>query len=404
MRFRFGRIGRVMMFVSVVGVSFLMLVPLAAAATNQVAWIKRFGDSRNSDFAYATALDSSGNVYVGGQTFGTIPGQQSYGIADGFLRKYSASGQILWTRQFGPNINWANVSGVAIGGGGNIYIVGTAAQGTSIYTPVDAFIRKYDPSGRLLWTRWYVSPGQGHAALAGGVAVGSRGTVYVVGSEWGFPYDVGTADAFIRAYSPRGGVYWTRKFDSAGDDWAMGVDIDSRGSIYVVGSTTGVLPRQRSIGGQDGFIRKYSPRGGIYWTRQFGHRTDDEARDVVVDAGHNAYVVGVLGSNKAFARKFSPEGSSLWARSWTKHQAEGAAIDPSNNLYVVGYYQSSPITKSFVRKFTPGGTLFWSRNYSRGMAFDAATNVNYQLYVAGCANDCRMGEGGVSDATLAKFD
>src|SRR5437667_187492 len=50
-------------------------------------WTRQFGTS-TIDGAVSVAADRDGNVYVGGYTFGTFPGQTSSGYEDAFLRKY----------------------------------------------------------------------------------------------------------------------------------------------------------------------------------------------------------------------------------------------------------------------------------------------------------------------------
>ena len=62
-------------------------------------WIRQFG---SVDPAFQTdaaqAADADGNVYVAGETRGTLAGQISVGGQDAFVRKYDASGSELWTR------------------------------------------------------------------------------------------------------------------------------------------------------------------------------------------------------------------------------------------------------------------------------------------------------------------
>ena len=62
-------------------------------------WISQFG-TPDSDIAGGVATDSTG-VYVAGSTVGVFPGQAAVGGIDIFLRKYSFTGSVLWTRQFG---------------------------------------------------------------------------------------------------------------------------------------------------------------------------------------------------------------------------------------------------------------------------------------------------------------
>ena len=55
------------------------------------------------DEAFAVGVDTGGGVYVAGTTDGALPGQQSAGFADAFLRRYDLAGNEIWTRQFGTN-------------------------------------------------------------------------------------------------------------------------------------------------------------------------------------------------------------------------------------------------------------------------------------------------------------
>ncbi|HLE02643.1 MAG TPA: SBBP repeat-containing protein, partial [Dehalococcoidia bacterium] len=59
------------------------------------------------------AVDGEGNIYVGGRTDEALPGQLSSGQIDAFLMKFDGSGKELWTRQFGsPADDW--VMGLAV--------------------------------------------------------------------------------------------------------------------------------------------------------------------------------------------------------------------------------------------------------------------------------------------------
>ena len=58
----------------------------------------------------SVAVDPTGASYVVGETFGTLPGQSPAGTLDAFIRKYDPSGAESWTRQFGAwerDIAWA---------------------------------------------------------------------------------------------------------------------------------------------------------------------------------------------------------------------------------------------------------------------------------------------------------
>ena len=46
------------------------------------------------------AADASNNIFVTGSTDGALA-RPTEGLSDGFLSKYSADGDLVWTRQFG---------------------------------------------------------------------------------------------------------------------------------------------------------------------------------------------------------------------------------------------------------------------------------------------------------------
>jgi hypothetical protein len=154
--------------------------PGAATATEPTSWVRQFGTS-GLDEAKAVAVDPAGASYVVGETFGTLPGQTPAGTLDAFIRKYDPSGTELWTRQFGAwdrDIAWA----VAVAPEGHAYVVGQTEgtlPGQHSAGGLDAFVRKYDPSGSELWTRQFGGAG---ADVAAGVALDNAGNVYVSGT------------------------------------------------------------------------------------------------------------------------------------------------------------------------------------------------------------------------------
>ena len=66
-----------------------------------------------------------------------------------------------------------------------------------------------------------------------------------------------------------GRVLWTRQFGTSGSDLGAQLKVYA-GGVYVVGNTDGALPGQTNAGGQDFFVVKYNPQGGVLWKRQFG--------------------------------------------------------------------------------------------------------------------------------------
>ena len=158
-------------------------------------WTRQFGTT-GSDDANAVAVDATG-VYVGGRTSGELPDQSSEGTPDAFVRKYDAGGTELWTRQFGTN-RPDQANGVAADGSG-VYIVGQTSgllSGETSEGEEDLFVRKYSASGSLQWSR---QDGSEDIDAANAVAVHNSG-VYVAGSagdELSRQTHAGLQDAFV---------------------------------------------------------------------------------------------------------------------------------------------------------------------------------------------------------------
>jgi hypothetical protein len=167
-------------------------------------------------------------------------------------------------------------------------------------------VRKYDAGGNAVLTRQF---GTNVDDLINGVSSDSSGT-YVAGVTQGaLPGQTKAGsftdtDAFVRKYDTAGTILWTYQFGSANPDSAFGVDVDASG-VYVAGNTSGTLPG--STGSGSAFVRKYEANANLAWTRQFGPTSGLAApRGIAVDAS-GIYVAGFVGGT--FAGQTSGGGS-----------------------------------------------------------------------------------------------
>ena len=159
--------------------------------------------------------------------------------------------------------------------------------------PKDAFVRKYTASGTVSWTSQFGTPGSDTATA---VAVGPDGAVYVVGQLAGTTQPGATPFyAFVRKYAADGTEAWTQQFGAEGPSattTAASVAVDSSGAAYVAGWVFGALPGQTAGGQDDAFVRKYDTNGVEVWARQTGGPGHDLATTVSVDAAGDIYVAG----------------------------------------------------------------------------------------------------------------
>jgi cysteine-rich repeat protein len=382
--------------------------------------VRQFGSSA-MDYGYRVSADGSGNIYAVGRVGAALPGQTHLGNEDAYVRKYDSSGTVVWTREFGTS-SYDMANDVSADSSGNIYVGGDTygtLPGQTASGSMDAFVRKYDSTGTVVWTNQFGTSSEDYVQ---GVSVDSSGNVYAVGFA-GFNLSgqtyLGSGDAFVRKYDSSGNILWTRQFGTSGYDVANDVSVDSSGNVYVAGFTAGTFPGQTNSGGQyDAFVVKYDSSGTLVWARQFGTSSGDIASGVSADSSGNAYVAGHtngalpgqtnLGNSDAFVRKYDGSGTELWTRQYgtpgfySYDNAMGVSVDGSGNAYVAGYttgnfmgQTSSGGTDAYVRKYDSSGTEVWTKQFGTfaddsayGISVDSSTNI----YVAGTTTGTFSGQ------------
>ena len=155
--------------------------------------------------ATAAVTDAEGNLYVAGNTTHSIDGEYyaDYGDLDVYLRKYShdSTGTRAWTRLVGTGDRDCCSGSIAVDSLGNVYVGGITggALGQREFGGGDIFLAKYDGSGNRLG----VVIQFGTSAYDDGISVAtdSWGNIYIVGETWGDlegpGANAGGSDAFI---------------------------------------------------------------------------------------------------------------------------------------------------------------------------------------------------------------
>jgi hypothetical protein len=372
------------------------------------------------DVAGKAAIHASG-VYVVGLTAGSLDGPQLGGY-DAFVRKYHPEGEVLWADQFGTHLT-DSAEGVAADGAGNVYVVGyTIGSLAGSRGGVDAFVRKYSKNGTLRWTRQF---GTSASDYAYGAAADASGDVYVVGATFGVLQGGGSGDwdAYIRKYNDSGDLLWTRQFGTATTDGAIAVAVHPNGTVYVAGYTHGDL-QGAGKGDSDVFLRKYSATGDVLWTRQFGTPEEEFPADLDTDPDGAAYIVGYTvgslagsaGSADAFIRKYSSGGVKQWTDQFGTaggDYANAVSVDENARAHVAGATSGSLDganaggNDAFVRRYRASGTVAWTSQFgtsSNDQGGGVATLTGSEIYVSGSTSGALVGANqGGSDAFIRRL-
>lgn len=199
---------------------------IAYSSTGVPLWTNIYnGPVDSTDAAYAVAVSGNGNLYVTGYSV--------LGSGTGYATvAYSTSGLPLWTNWYeGPGED-SDASCIAVDKNGNAFVSGRSItlEGAFNYVTIG-----YSSAGAPLWTNVYAGSGSYHA-IPNGIAVDGGGNVYVTGYEITGGGNI--ADYATVAYSGAGVPLWTNLYNATGTggDYAVGIVADANGNVYVTGN------------------------------------------------------------------------------------------------------------------------------------------------------------------------
>lgn len=311
------------------------------------------GGAQCGDIVHAVATDSSGNVYVTGNTSSTdfptanafqpaIAGQFS---PDAFVSKLTPAGALIYSTYLGGNSSETGF-GIAADSSGNAYITGfTASTNFPTMNPLqgsngggngtDVFVTKFNSQGSALVYSTYLG-GMGFEG-GRGIAVDSANNAYITGSSdsGDFPLVAGALRTKSAMYkSNDGAANWSN------DNYGFGA---ATASNFGGTSVTGLVihPTQPSIvyAGSGAGVFK-STNGGRTWTAMNNGLTSRSVIAIVIDPSTpSTLYAAVSGFNDTRGIYKSTDGGGSWNRrvnGLIDSEPLSLAINPAtpNTLYV----------------------------------------------------------------------
>jgi hypothetical protein len=195
------------------------------------------------------AVAPDGSVYVTGRTGGQLDGQPPLPTGSqtaAFVRAFESNLAVRWTDQFRGTISSSQnpiprpgfAHGIAIAADGTgIYatgiVVGSLPGGPPLLSVDDTYVRRYAPTGSLLWSRQFsVAENAQTNSHPADIALSPQG-VHVVGQSPRLTDrdPEKRRDAYHRLYSRDGSVQWTREIGGWNDDGAIRIVPDTAGSV-----------------------------------------------------------------------------------------------------------------------------------------------------------------------------
>jgi hypothetical protein len=269
------------------------------------------------DFGFGITVDPSNNVLITGSTMGglTLGGttmMTAAGMNDLFVAKYNGmTGALIWG--FGKGSPGVDVGkDIAVDSNGDVYVGGNFGGpidfgGGTVQTPDNsAFVAKYaGESGAFVWVR---AIGSQMGTQVEGLATDANKNVVAVG-EYNGNTDFGGghmvngvmhADIFIARFSGQDGTTMGAVgVGTQAPDEIHDVSIDQvTGDAVVVGALSigldlggGPLPGQIN----DFYVARFSTDLQYQWARSFGNGMLDRVNGVAVASDHTVVTTGVYG-------------------------------------------------------------------------------------------------------------
>jgi hypothetical protein len=236
-----------------------------------------------------------------------------------YIRKYNVSGGFLWEKPVGSSSPYAARPSLATDKKGNVY----TAINTVGFQRWNSYVDKFDVQGNPVWTTvLFPDPpyenGSSSLTYVHGLTADSAENIYVTGITAGSleGTNLGSYDAFVRKFDSSSNVLWTRQFGTTSTDYANSITTDTTGNIYIAGSSTGNL-QNTNLGSYDAYVRKYDASGNALLTRQFGTTEFDIGNTIKINGVGNVYIGGNTLGNLGGKNK---GGSDVYFRKYTVFQ------------------------------------------------------------------------------------
>ncbi len=302
------------------------------AVNGDLVWVKRVGGI-NDQSLRDLAIDDSGNIYVMGSFhsdfLAPIHIEDFVSFDEGaalLVRKYTANGDLVWTKSVVGDTDDVWGSYLAIDGSGNVYVTGTvglnfsggATFGLGEIGEIKisgTFIAKFNNvDGNLIWVK------NNNAGIRG-IVVDDSGDFYITGST-STSFSTGSTDISLAKYTADGELVWTKynlstgqnrehplqinriannnsiALDGSGNPYIAG--IFSKGTITFSPSESGEVSLVNNDDSSDIYVVKYTPDGNLVWAEHIIGKdimndiSDDIAPLLAVDSNGNAYITGSI--------------------------------------------------------------------------------------------------------------
>ncbi len=308
------------------------------------------GSSSGGDTAWAIAVDSAGDAYVGGSTFSKdfpvstgalqTTNKTGAGSSTAFVSKLNPAGTALLYSTYLGGTRTDTAYSLVIDAAGNAYIGGAAYSGdfpvtTGVFQSTNKsfssygwneFVTKLNPAGSaLLYSTYIGGSGNYGSPTTVRLAIDAAGDAFVASTvlSTDFPVTTGAYQITNKA-TGRGNMTLAKLNPTAtkltyatylggasspyGDDIPFGLAVDTAGNAYLSGTTwetnypttTGALQTTNKTGGNGlsaGFVTKMNPAGSaLVFSSYLSGTGSDRTTALAIDSSGDVFLTGSVHS------------------------------------------------------------------------------------------------------------
>ncbi|MHC1703733.1 MAG: FISUMP domain-containing protein [Tenuifilaceae bacterium] len=312
-------------------------------------WMKQISDINPDLFGPAFTLDKDNNVlttglFLGSLVVGTTTITTTNTGNEGYVAKYSSSGDFLWVSKLNLGVDVTTDMTVASDNAGNVVVSG-------VINPAN-YLVKFDPSGNQMWAKtfpmesYYLSlistDASNNIYLTSEIHLSDNTGTTTIGTVTLNQTDNDGATALVK-FDSNGNALWAKTYGGVAgatysDGWACDIKTDAAGNSYlwgwcrnnsIFGTTTLVNPFATN---QDYsfYLAKINTAGDVVWAKavyetqfafNYGDVLDlDQAGNIYV-GGHFKDKISIegteytpTGTNDFFIAKYSNSGVFQWIK------------------------------------------------------------------------------------------
>jgi len=257
-------------------------------ASGDTLWTRTYGGT-SIEWGYSVQQTSDGGYIVTGGTTSFGNDEQVY------LIKTNASGDTLWTRNYGGAVRDRGNSVQQTFDGGYIVVGNTNSFGSGY----QVYLIKTDTDGDTLWTQTYGGVG----SFGYSVQQTSDSGYIVAGND-------SSLDVYLIKTNASGDTLWSKTYGGTSIEWGYSVQQTSDTGFIVAGGTT-------SFGNSDQvYLIKTNASGDTLWTRNYGG-TGRERGNAVQQTSDGGYIVAGYAESfgndfQVYLIKTNASGDTLW--------------------------------------------------------------------------------------------